>query len=64
VQHLRALEQSGNFDLAADKEKLFFIHTLMMDLGRKLKVLIQRKNVEPKGLLGLSMSSAFSNFAV
>jgi hypothetical protein len=38
------------------KKESFLTHTLLADMGRKFKVLIQRKGIARKDLLGLKFS--------
>lgn len=59
VSHLKELEESGNYDLANNKEKLMLAHTLMLDMGGKFKVLIQHKGIPQKILSGLQLSKKF-----
>ena len=54
--HLREMELQGLFDHLNIKEKLFLVNTLLMDMGEKFKVLIQRKNCPDTCLSGLLLS--------
>lgn len=55
--HLNALERQGSLDHLSAKEKLFLINTLLLDLGEKLKVLIQQKNVPMTPLTGMQLAA-------
>lgn len=56
ADHLRKMEESGKYDHINDKEKAFFIRTLLMDMGSKLKVLVQQKGIRQPELSGLKFS--------
>ena len=45
--------ESGKDILSLVKKESFLIHTLLADMGQKYKVLIQRKGIENKELMGL-----------
>ncbi|MEO5675126.1 MAG: SAM-dependent methyltransferase [Chitinophagales bacterium] len=56
ANHLREMEKNNKVNVEEHQRQLFLIHTLLMDLGRKLKVLIQQKGVPAQPLTGLSFS--------
>jgi SAM-dependent MidA family methyltransferase len=56
TSHIRVMEQSGRYSVKEIKEKLFFVHNLLMDMGSKLKVLVQQKGMPMQQL------SAFASF--
>ena len=56
TSYLRKLELSGQFKAVDTRDQLFLLHNLLMDLGRKIKVLIQSKGMKGKKLMGLSLS--------
>lgn len=46
-------EETGLNLVTLAKKEAFLSHTLLMDMGRKFRVLIQRKGIEPNDLTGL-----------
>jgi len=52
-EYLRKTEEKEHGDYLNDEQKAFFIDTFMVDIGNKLKVLIQQKGLPPQKLLGL-----------
>jgi SAM-dependent MidA family methyltransferase len=60
VNHLRNLEQRGKHLLSGNMEKLFLVHTLLMDMGRKFKVLIQQKSDRRSQLTGMRFAQQLS----
>ena len=42
-----------------DDQKVFMLHTLLMSMGRRFKVLIQQKGLQVKGLSGLRFADYF-----
>ncbi|HTB31290.1 MAG TPA: SAM-dependent methyltransferase [Bacteroidia bacterium] len=52
-EYLRKTEEKEHSDYLNDEQKAFFINTFMVDIGNKLKVLIQQKGLPPQKLLGL-----------
>jgi SAM-dependent MidA family methyltransferase len=52
-EYLRKAEESNPDDYLNEQQKAFFINTFMVDIGNKLKVLIQQKGLPPQKLLGL-----------
>ena len=53
TRHLRKLEEEGRKKCTEESEKLLFVRTLLMEMGNKFKVLIQKKGVHPAFLSGL-----------
>jgi SAM-dependent MidA family methyltransferase len=55
TEHLRKIEtnEKTNYKL---KEKLLFLHTLLMSMGKKMKVLVQQKGLHCSALSGLKFS--------
>jgi len=53
TRHLRKLEEAGKKNVSDDSEKLLFVRTLLMEMGNKFKVLIQRKGIRQAFLSGL-----------
>ncbi|MBA3647894.1 MAG: SAM-dependent methyltransferase [Chitinophagales bacterium] len=56
ADYLRKLEQSASGDLKINSEKVNFLHTLLMDMGSKFKVLIQQKGLKETNLSGLTFA--------
>lgn len=56
VDHLKKMEESGKYKHASNQEKAFMIHTFLMDMGSKFKVLIQHKGLQQPTLSGLTFS--------
>jgi len=56
VDHLREIEKSGNHNYEDNRKKAFLINSLLMDMGTKLKILIQHKGIERPQLSGLKFS--------
>ncbi|QMU29131.1 class I SAM-dependent methyltransferase [Adhaeribacter radiodurans] len=54
-EYLKSIAVPGQ-DEANFKQELFLTQTLLMDMGRKFKVLIQGKGIPTKELLGLKLS--------
>ncbi len=52
-EYLRKTEKNTAGDYLNEQQKAFFINTFMVDIGNKLKVLIQQKGLPPQKLLGL-----------
>jgi SAM-dependent MidA family methyltransferase len=53
ARHLRKMEEAGRSGSAEENEKFLLIRTLLMEMGNKFKVLIQRKGIHPAFLSGL-----------
>ena len=53
ADHLRETEKNITGECEDDKKKIFLIHSLLMDMGTKLKVLIQHKGLDQPSLTGL-----------
>lgn len=51
--HLRKLEEAGRKNADGESEKILFVRTLLMEMGDRFKVLIQKKGVHPAFLSGL-----------
>ena len=45
THHLRKLEEAGRKNADDESEKLLFVRTLLMEMGNKFKVLIQKKGI-------------------
>jgi SAM-dependent MidA family methyltransferase len=58
TDYLRTQEQKAGGNVIGNREKLLLVQTLLMDLGSKLKVLIQQKGFNNPQLRGLALSSA------
>jgi SAM-dependent MidA family methyltransferase len=58
VDYLRKAEQNGSQTLSGNKGA-FLAHTLLMDMGSKLKVLIQQKGMREPRLAGLQFSERY-----
>jgi SAM-dependent MidA family methyltransferase len=56
TDYLRKMEQSTGNSFTSVAEKAFMIRTFLMDMGNKLKVLIQHKGIEKPNLSGLQFS--------
>lgn len=52
-EYLRNTEKKADYNYLDEKQKTFFINTFMVDIGNKLKVLIQQKGLPLQKLLGL-----------
>jgi SAM-dependent MidA family methyltransferase len=52
TDHIRRIEQTAKQSVATD-EKALLINSLLMDMGTKLKILIQHKNISTPQLSGL-----------
>jgi SAM-dependent MidA family methyltransferase len=52
TEHLRKKEEGGNSMQYDIKEKAFLIHTFLLDMGTKFKILLQQKGLEPPVLSG------------
>jgi SAM-dependent MidA family methyltransferase len=59
VEYLRKKEQSGKEIFSGIPDKAMLIHTLLMDMGNKFKVLIQHKGIQQPLLSGLKFSEQF-----
>lgn len=59
VNHLREAETSIAGAYENYKKKFFLINSLLMDMGTKLKVLIQYKGIEQPSLMGLKFPQQF-----
>ena len=57
--HLQEVEKETFYKNLTSEEKSFLLHTLMVDMGTKFKVLIQQKGVENPMLSGLRYSGNF-----
>ena len=55
TDHLRKIEEAEKNSYKI-KEKLVFLHTLLMSMGKKIKVLIQQKGLQYPVLSGLKFS--------
>jgi SAM-dependent MidA family methyltransferase len=53
TRHLRELEEAGRKNAADESEKLLLVRTLLMEMGNKFKVLIQKKGIGQAFLSGL-----------
>jgi SAM-dependent MidA family methyltransferase len=60
VEHVRMMEQNGT---PASPKELFMIHTLLMGMGNKLKVLIQQKGLLLQQLSAFTFFPAFPAFS-
>lgn len=58
TEHLRTIEENEKNNYKV-KEKLLFLHTLLMSMGKKIKVLIQQKGLHYPLLSGLKFSQPF-----
>ena len=56
VNHIRKIEQEGREITHAKMSRINMIHNLLMDMGRKFKVLIQEKCSQPSTLSGMLFS--------
>jgi SAM-dependent MidA family methyltransferase len=56
VAYLRKMEEDTTVDDTDNKKKFFFINSFLMDMGNKLKVLIQHKGISKPFLTGLSFA--------
>jgi SAM-dependent MidA family methyltransferase len=54
-EYLRKTEEKAPDNYLNEQQKAFFINTFMVDIGNKLKVLIQQKGLPPQKLLGLKL---------
>ncbi|HEY9363460.1 MAG TPA: SAM-dependent methyltransferase [Chitinophagaceae bacterium] len=59
TEHIKRMEDSGNYQ-KNNIEKVFLIRSLLMDMGTKLKVLIQQKGLKSPQLSGLKFSQPYS----
>lgn len=57
ADYLRALENTDKNDGDDHRSEALLAHNLLVDMGSKLKVLIQRKGIQPHELSGLKFSS-------
>ena len=46
VEQLRQMELSGRYQVSEMKQKLFMVHTLLMEMGPRFKVLVQQKGID------------------
>lgn len=58
ADYLRKAEQSGNHSLSGNKGAIL-AHTLLMDMGSKLKVLVQQKGMQQPRLSSLQFSERY-----
>jgi SAM-dependent MidA family methyltransferase len=56
VNRLKKIETSGKNDPTSEKERTFFLHTFLTDMGNKFKVLIQHKGIRQPRLSGLAFA--------
>ncbi|MFL5753750.1 MAG: class I SAM-dependent methyltransferase [Bacteroidia bacterium] len=63
AKHLRAIEENLRGKSLSEKEKFFLLHTLLIDMGSKFKVLIQQKGFEKVDLSGM-MFSGMTEFRI
>jgi SAM-dependent MidA family methyltransferase len=56
VSHLEKLEQKGKQLYTGNMGKMQLIHTLLMDMGQKFKVLIQEKRAQRSNLSGMRLA--------
>ncbi|HXB94306.1 MAG TPA: SAM-dependent methyltransferase [Puia sp.] len=53
ARYLRNLEENGQYKSAVEQEKFLIIRTLLMEMGNRFKVLIQKKGIRQAWLSGL-----------
>lgn len=54
--HLRKTERTMSNQPAGDHQKAWLLQTFLMNMGQKIKVMIQKKGIEPAPLSGLQFS--------
>jgi SAM-dependent MidA family methyltransferase len=59
TEHIKKMEERGFHQQQNDMGKVFLVRSLLMDMGTKLKVLIQQKGLQSPQLSGLKFSQPY-----